>query len=142
MSITSNDELLGMQQISDVVAQVLKAMREHCKPGMSTKELDDFGGALLEAAGAKSAPKLTYNFPGYTCISIYFSPKNQIQMAFDLDMIKKVYDRYSTRVDAARKATGKHLTLTEKFYTPTFRRRCSKSIWPRVPTTLILHQTA
>src|SRR6201747_1582694 len=35
-------------------------------------------------------------------------------MAFDLDMIKKVYERYSTRVDAARKATGKHLTLTEK----------------------------
>jgi aconitate hydratase len=35
-------------------------------------------------------------------------------MAFDLDMIKKVYDRYSTRVDAARKATGKPLTLTEK----------------------------
>jgi aconitate hydratase len=35
-------------------------------------------------------------------------------MAFDLDMIKKVYDRYSTRVDAARTATGKPLTLTEK----------------------------
>ncbi len=35
-------------------------------------------------------------------------------MAFDLDMIKKVYDRYSSRIDAARKATGKHLTLTEK----------------------------
>src|ERR1700761_8527175 len=35
-------------------------------------------------------------------------------MAFDLDMIKKVYDRYSTRVAAARKATGKHLNLTEK----------------------------
>ena len=35
-------------------------------------------------------------------------------MAFDLDMIKKVYDRYSTRVAAARKATGKPLTLTEK----------------------------
>src|SRR6201994_2319164 len=35
-------------------------------------------------------------------------------MAFDLDMIKNVYDRYSTRVAAARKATGKHLTLTEK----------------------------
>jgi aconitate hydratase len=45
---------------------------------------------------------------------LLLSPKNQIQMAFDLDMIKKVYDRYSTRVDAARKATGKHLTLTEK----------------------------
>src|SRR6201991_342113 len=35
-------------------------------------------------------------------------------MAFDLDMIKKVYDRYSTRTAAARNATGKHLTLTEK----------------------------
>ncbi len=35
-------------------------------------------------------------------------------MAFDLDMIKKVYDRYSSRIDAARKATGKPLTLTEK----------------------------
>ncbi len=35
-------------------------------------------------------------------------------MAFDLDMIKKVYDRYSARVAAARTATGKHLTLTEK----------------------------
>jgi len=35
-------------------------------------------------------------------------------MAFDLDMIKKVYDRYATRVAAARTATGKPLTLTEK----------------------------
>ncbi|HWD87158.1 MAG TPA: aconitate hydratase [Mucilaginibacter sp.] len=35
-------------------------------------------------------------------------------MAFDLDMIKKVYDRYGARVAAARKATGKPLTLTEK----------------------------
>jgi aconitate hydratase len=35
-------------------------------------------------------------------------------MAFDLDMIKQVYDRYSARVAAARKATGKPLTLTEK----------------------------
>ena len=35
-------------------------------------------------------------------------------MAFDLEMIKQVYDRYSIRVAAARKATGKPLTLTEK----------------------------
>ena len=35
-------------------------------------------------------------------------------MAFDLDMIKKVYGLYSSRIAAARKATGKHLTLTEK----------------------------
>src|SRR6202046_2186311 len=35
-------------------------------------------------------------------------------MAFDLDMIKQVYDRFGARVEAARKATGKPLTLTEK----------------------------
>ncbi|MBW4888085.1 aconitate hydratase [Mucilaginibacter sp. HMF5004] len=35
-------------------------------------------------------------------------------MAFDLDMIKKVYARLGSRVEAARKATGKPLTLTEK----------------------------
>jgi aconitate hydratase len=35
-------------------------------------------------------------------------------MAFDLDMIKKVYDRLGSRIEAATKATGKPLTLTEK----------------------------
>ncbi len=35
-------------------------------------------------------------------------------MAFDLDMIKKVYDSYTSRIEAARTATGKPLTLTEK----------------------------
>jgi methionyl aminopeptidase len=28
------------------------------------------GGSLLAALGAKSAPRLTYNFPGWTCISL------------------------------------------------------------------------
>lgn len=35
-------------------------------------------------------------------------------MAFDIDMIKKLYGNFSSRVDAARKVTGKPLTLTEK----------------------------
>ena len=35
-------------------------------------------------------------------------------MAFDLDMIKKVYDNYGPRLAAARKVVGKPLTLTEK----------------------------
>jgi aconitate hydratase len=47
-------------------------------------------------------------------VSFFTHLKIKNRMAFDLDMIKKVYDRYSTRVDAARKATGKPLTLTEK----------------------------
>jgi aconitate hydratase len=35
-------------------------------------------------------------------------------MAFDIDMIKKLYNNFGARIDAARKATGKPLTLTEK----------------------------
>ena len=35
-------------------------------------------------------------------------------MAFDIEMIKKLYSGFSSRIDAARKATGKPLTLTEK----------------------------
>ncbi|MFD1258708.1 type I methionyl aminopeptidase [Mucilaginibacter terrae] len=70
MSITTEAELAGMRKISKCVALVLKAMREHCKPGMTTLELDEFGGNILTEMGAKSAPKLTYGFPGYTCISV------------------------------------------------------------------------
>ena len=35
-------------------------------------------------------------------------------MAFDIEMIKKTYANFATRIEAARKATGKPLTLTEK----------------------------
>jgi aconitate hydratase len=35
-------------------------------------------------------------------------------MVFDLDMIKKVYERYPERIEAARKVLGKPLTLSEK----------------------------
>ena len=70
MSITNEAELQGMQKASDAVAHTLKAMKNYAKPGMSTKELDEFGGKLLDEFGAKSAPFLTYGFPGYTCISV------------------------------------------------------------------------
>lgn len=70
MSITNQAELAGMQKISDAVASTLKEMRNYVKPGMTTKQVDDFGGQLLNDLGAKSAPRLTYGFPGWTCISI------------------------------------------------------------------------
>ncbi|MBF6610220.1 MAG: aconitate hydratase [Chryseobacterium sp.] len=35
-------------------------------------------------------------------------------MTFDIDMIKKVYERYPSRIEAARQAVGKPLTLSEK----------------------------
>ncbi|MFD2035260.1 aconitate hydratase [Belliella marina] len=35
-------------------------------------------------------------------------------MAFDIEMIKAVYEKYPARIEAARKAVGRPLTLTEK----------------------------
>ncbi|MBC3539455.1 type I methionyl aminopeptidase [Rufibacter sediminis] len=70
MSITSEAELIGMQNISKIVALTLKGMRNYAQPGMTTKELDSFGGELLKQYGAKSAPALAYGFPGWTCISL------------------------------------------------------------------------
>jgi len=70
MSITREVELAGIKKISEVVAITLKEMSKYAAPGMSTKQLDDFGGKMLKDFGAASAPKLTYDFPGFTCISV------------------------------------------------------------------------
>ncbi|MFL0685441.1 MAG: type I methionyl aminopeptidase [Algoriphagus aquaeductus] len=70
MSITSEADLTGMKKVSDVVAFTLKEMKAFARPGISTKELDDFGAGILKDFGAQSAPKKTYKFPGWTCISV------------------------------------------------------------------------
>jgi methionyl aminopeptidase len=84
MSITSEAELTGMQQVSAAVASTLKQMRQYAQPGMTTKELDEYGGRLLAALGARSAPRLSYGFPGWTCISV-----NQ-EVAHGIPSAKKV----------------------------------------------------
>ncbi len=70
MSITQEFELIGMKKASEAVAYALKEMSSYAQPGMTTKELDDYGARILSDFGAKSAPYLTYGFPGCTCISL------------------------------------------------------------------------
>lgn len=70
MSINNEAELMGMKKISEVVAYTLKEMKGYAKPGITTKQLDDFGAEILQDFGAHSAPYKTYQFPGYTCISV------------------------------------------------------------------------
>lgn len=70
MSITREAELIGMQKASEAVAYTLKEMRNYAQPGMTTKQLDDYGATILSDFGAKSAPFETYRFPGWTCISV------------------------------------------------------------------------
>jgi methionyl aminopeptidase len=70
MSITRESELLGMKKVSEAVAYTLREMKDFAKPGITTKQLDDFGASILKSFGAKSAPYQTYKFPGWTCISV------------------------------------------------------------------------
>lgn len=70
MSITNEYELTGMQKVSEAVAYTLKEMIHYAQPGMTTKDLDEYGAKILAGFGANSAPYLTYGFPGWTCISV------------------------------------------------------------------------
>lgn len=70
MSISKEAELTGMKKASEAVAYTLKQMIAHARVGMTTKELDEYGNYVLQQFGARSAPRLTYGFPGTTCISV------------------------------------------------------------------------
>ncbi|MDR3607889.1 MAG: type I methionyl aminopeptidase [Oligoflexia bacterium] len=70
MSIESEQDLIALKRIGRIVANCLQTMGKALEPGMTTRELDDIGRKYLEFHGARSAPKLTYNFPGTTCISV------------------------------------------------------------------------
>ncbi|AYV45310.1 type I methionyl aminopeptidase [Caulobacter flavus] len=70
MTIDNEDQLDKLRTVGALVARTLTAMGAALEPGMTTRELDDLGRALLEKDGARSAPELTYDFPGATCISV------------------------------------------------------------------------
>jgi methionyl aminopeptidase len=70
MSIESSEDLIALRKIGRIVANCLQHMGTRLEPGISTQEIDEVGREYLECHGARSAPKLTYNFPGSTCISV------------------------------------------------------------------------
>lgn len=70
MSIESQDDLTNLLRIGKIVGLTLQHMKESLRVGMTTADLDAIGEAFLNEHGARSAPRLTYNFPGGTCISI------------------------------------------------------------------------
>jgi methionyl aminopeptidase len=70
VSIDSPQDLAGLKAAGAVVAAALREMEAACRPGVSTLELDAIAGQVFRARGARSAPKLVYDFPGETCISV------------------------------------------------------------------------
>lgn len=70
MIIKTDEELQAIKEIGHICGTVLKEMIAYTKAGMTTKEIDEYGGELLKQHGAESAPISEYDFPGYTCISV------------------------------------------------------------------------
>ncbi len=70
MTIENQADVEGLRRIGSIVSLVLDEMLKAAQPGMTTRELDAIGERLLEGHGARPAPRLTYDFPGATCISI------------------------------------------------------------------------
>jgi len=70
MTIETEDDVVALKRIGRIVSLVLHEMLQTVEPGMTTRELDRVGERLLEAHGARSAPRLVYDFPGAACISI------------------------------------------------------------------------
>ena len=70
MTVENQDDINGVMNAGRVVARVRDAMLRAIEPGMTTAELDELGAELLNHFGARSAPRVTYNFPGATCISV------------------------------------------------------------------------
>ena len=70
MSIESAADLAGMQRVGRVVALTIREMCAAVRIGMATAELDAVAASAFKRHGARSAPQLTYGFPGITCISV------------------------------------------------------------------------
>lgn len=70
MTIENEEDLRKLQAIGRIVYETMMLMKKQMEVGMTTLELDEIGRANLEKYGARSAPEVTYDFPGATCISI------------------------------------------------------------------------
>src|SRR5882724_747826 len=70
MSIRSNREFEKLREVGRIVAQTLRKVAAAVRPGITTAELDEIGEREMARHGARSAPRLVYEFPGALCISV------------------------------------------------------------------------
>ena len=70
MTISSKEDLAGMTLVGRLVGEAIQEMVAAARPGMTTAELDEVGASFLRRHGARSAPQMTYNFPGFNLISV------------------------------------------------------------------------
>jgi methionyl aminopeptidase len=70
MTVSRDEELEGLRRVGRLVAETQDVMERALAVGTTTRELDALAAEHAGRAGARSAPQLTYGFPGFTCISV------------------------------------------------------------------------
>jgi methionyl aminopeptidase len=70
MSIQTRADFDGMTRVGATVAAILNEMCDRVRAGMTTAELDRVGARAMTRLGARSAPRVMYGFPGFTCLSV------------------------------------------------------------------------
>jgi methionyl aminopeptidase len=70
VSIEKPEDIEGLKHAGRIVADTLAMLRRLVRPGVTTRELDQAAASFIAARGARSAPIVTYQFPGTTCISL------------------------------------------------------------------------
>ena len=70
IEIKSSREIYLMKKSSTIVAPVLREINDLIKPGMSTKDLDDFAEKRIKSFGAVPSFKGYHGFPSSICSSI------------------------------------------------------------------------
>ncbi|HVL68159.1 MAG TPA: type I methionyl aminopeptidase [Vicinamibacterales bacterium] len=70
MSLTCDRDWRGLREVGRVVRLTLDVLERHAAAGVTTGELDHLALEIFEAHGARSAPALTYGFPGTVLISV------------------------------------------------------------------------
>jgi methionyl aminopeptidase len=70
VSIDSPAELAALRAAGRVVAETIRELARRVRPGVTTADLDEVAARVFAAHGARSGPRLDYDFPGTVCLSV------------------------------------------------------------------------
>lgn len=106
MSIQDEHDLTSLRAVGQIVRQVLDAMKAEVRPGVSTRHLDEVGARVMQENGARSAPRMVYQFPGANCISlneeaVHGVPSDRLLKEGDLVKLDVTLEKDGYMADAA-----------------------------------------
>jgi methionyl aminopeptidase len=114
MTADSENEIKSLKAIGRICALTLQKMMQAVRPGITTGQLDEIGHGLLSTEGAQSAPQVTYQFPGATCISVSPVIAHGIPSEYALREGELIHIDVSAELDGYFADTGASMWVTRR----------------------------